>query len=209
MEYFQGTFDGNNKIIDNLYINNTSNYQGLFGDIEDATIKNLIIDNSIIQPNMIMGSIAGYAENCILENIHITENVEIMSTSGYVGGIVGVAGGSIRDCYNKGNVRTKQYAGGILGITHSSTGRYVSITNCYNSGKTDANSYKGEIAGQIASSRGETNNCYTKSQVLTNATLGDAFTNDVKIKVMNEETGLEEEVWSNGCFPILKWQIGE
>ena len=36
---FTGNFNGNNKTISNLTINTSSSYQGLFGYVEDATIK--------------------------------------------------------------------------------------------------------------------------------------------------------------------------
>ena len=44
-ESFQGSFDGQNHTISGIYINNNSDYQGLFGyvDGEGATIQNLSV----------------------------------------------------------------------------------------------------------------------------------------------------------------------
>ena len=43
---YQGTFDGNGKIIRNLYINATSNFAGFFGYADAGCIKNITFDNA-------------------------------------------------------------------------------------------------------------------------------------------------------------------
>lgn len=62
---FSGTFNGNNHIIDYLYINTESELsQGLFGCTVNATITNMVIgNNSTIYTINTTGAIVGYAIN--------------------------------------------------------------------------------------------------------------------------------------------------
>ena len=56
--YFRGAFDGNGYIISNLTIDTTEDYQGLFGCIWDATIKNLGLENVDITGGTNVGGLA-------------------------------------------------------------------------------------------------------------------------------------------------------
>ena len=47
--FYQGTFDGNGKIIRNLYINATSNNTGFFGYADASCIKNITFDNAKVK----------------------------------------------------------------------------------------------------------------------------------------------------------------
>ncbi|MBO7148766.1 MAG: hypothetical protein J6V93_02810 [Clostridia bacterium] len=100
---FKGTFDGQGYTIANLSQNtweldNGYYYSdcglGLFGAIEDATIKNLNIDNaSISGESALVGIIAAVASgNCTFENINVT-NAKAADYQYYAGGIVGWASG--------------------------------------------------------------------------------------------------------------------
>ncbi len=102
---FNGTFDGNNKIIFGLYQNgwdldpdkaNYSTYTysmaggGLFASVVDATIKNLTISGAdIVFECVDMGVLVGYAQgNCTFDNIAIV-NCTIQNYNRYTGGVVG------------------------------------------------------------------------------------------------------------------------
>lgn len=100
---FKGTFDGQNHTITNLNQNtwtlNNGYYYGdlglgLFGLVEDATIKNLTMDNaSISGESAICGTVAATAYgNSTFENITVT-NTEVADYQYYAGGIVGWASG--------------------------------------------------------------------------------------------------------------------
>ena len=87
---FAGTFDGQGYTISGLYINTSSQYQGLFGSTApEAFIQNLIVT----------GSVTANGKN-------------------YAGGIVGSGGNNkttIRNCGFYGTVTAKKYFGGIAG----------------------------------------------------------------------------------------------
>ena len=100
---FKGTFDGQGHTIANMSQNtwaldNGYDYGdlglGLFGAVENATIKNLTMDNaSISGESGLCGTIAAVAgDNVTFENITV-KNSEVADYQYYAGGIVGWAGG--------------------------------------------------------------------------------------------------------------------
>ena len=100
---FEGIFDGQNHTIANMSQNtwaldNGYHYGdlglGLFGAVENATIKNLVMDNaSISGESALCGTIAAVAgDNVTFENITV-KNSKVADYQYYAGGIVGWAGG--------------------------------------------------------------------------------------------------------------------
>lgn len=100
---FKGTFDGDNYTIFNLSqntwaLNNGYYYNdcglGLFGAIENGTVKNLTIDGADISgESAICGTIAAVADNAVFENITV-KNANVADYQYYSGGIVGWASGN-------------------------------------------------------------------------------------------------------------------
>ena len=101
---FKGTFDGQGHTIKNLNQNtwalNNGYYYGdlglgLFGKVEDATIKNLNMDGaSISGESAMVGIVAGAAYGeCTFENITVT-NSKGNDYQYYAGGVVGWASGN-------------------------------------------------------------------------------------------------------------------
>ncbi|MDR1974572.1 MAG: T9SS type A sorting domain-containing protein [Bacteroidales bacterium] len=120
---YKGTFDGGNHIIVGLYINTTVNYQGLFGYVNAATIRNLTVKGRVTS----VGS----------------------STGNYVAGIVAYSTGIsvVQNCHNQVVVSGRQNVGGILGASASAD---ITITDCSNSANiTASNTYAGGIAGNV------------------------------------------------------------
>ena len=98
---FKGTFDGQGHTIKNLYQNGWDlGYQwgvygsyGLFGTLEDATVKNVVIEGSESyieggDVSFIAGSATG---DCVFENITINSGVAATYNNG-CGGIIGWSG---------------------------------------------------------------------------------------------------------------------
>lgn len=98
---FEGTFDGNGKTISSLYQNGWDlGYEwgvygsyGLFGNVNNATIKNLTLSGgeSLIEggdTSFIAGSATG---TCVFENITIEDSVSATYNNGN-GGIIGWSG---------------------------------------------------------------------------------------------------------------------
>lgn len=86
---FQGTFDGQENTVSNLYINTpTQNDVGFFGYTSVGEIKNLTIENADVTGYLDVGAVAGTPYTSEYTNITLTGNVKIQGFS-YVGGMFG------------------------------------------------------------------------------------------------------------------------
>lgn len=145
---FKGIFEGNKHTIDYLYINTTNDYQGLFGYVENGTIKELIIgNNSSITGKTYIGGIVSYTLNSTIQNCG--NNATIFATDYCAGGIVGEMDNSnLEGCYNKANITaTVEAAAGIVGyIWIGQNGEYY-LKNSYNEGNITGGSFSGGIIG--------------------------------------------------------------
>ena len=144
-----GTFNGNGKIIRNLYINATSDKTGFFGYATDGSIKNITFDNAKVKSiDFYTGILVGYAGSCFIENIKTLANCSVKSYT-YTGGIAGNACGNISNCENHAMVEGTDGVGGFAGRYDSSN---KSITSCANYGAiTGADSEVGGMVGQFIS----------------------------------------------------------
>ena len=146
---FKGTFDGNNKTISNLYINNSNSRIGLFNTVSNSSIKNIIFEDVKITSNgNYISVLAGEVYKSDISNI--TVNSGTITGRLYVGGIGGEASESnISNCVNRiETVSTYQYVGGIVGILKRSS----TITNCANYGIVTGREDVGGIVGQLDNS---------------------------------------------------------
>ena len=86
---FEGTFDGDNHVIYNLFVDNgrTSN-AGLFGTTQNGEIKNLVVENANIKGRLNVAVIAGYPYTSKYTNITVRGHVEVNGMA-YVGGVGG------------------------------------------------------------------------------------------------------------------------
>ncbi|MCI9448542.1 MAG: leucine-rich repeat protein, partial [Lachnospiraceae bacterium] len=105
-EPFSGTFDGDGHTISNLNISvknsGESNFTGLFGVLENATVRNLALENCIITSKttggIYAGIIAGKMKNSLLEDIYVSGQIDIKEKTAYsVGGIVGAVFQNVDD----------------------------------------------------------------------------------------------------------------
>lgn len=149
--YFSGTFLGQGFEIRNIYIKvndddtSRSVYAGLFGCVENGTIKNIGITGNI------NGSINNYNRGQV----------------NFTGGIVGsIYNGEISNCYNAADVSCSSSikylscAGGIVGKAYGSI-----IDNCYNIGNVNCNSHASEVGGIAGEFRGSISNCYNLADI--------------------------------------------
>lgn len=94
---FGGTFDGQGHTISGLYINNSSQYQGLFGYIDSsAIVQNLIVTGSVTTSKEYTGGIVGRSPR----NKGTVRNCGFYGTvtaTGISGGVVG--GGNALNCW--------------------------------------------------------------------------------------------------------------
>lgn len=139
---FEGVYDGQNYKVNNLYINNSDSYQGLFGSVKNGSISNLTVNGSITA-NTINGGIIAIIRNSDKYSVNnCTNNVNVKNTlEGGAGGIVGhirdnAINTNINKCTNKGDIQVTKIgaysAGGIVGTVRD--GGSCTITECTNEG---------------------------------------------------------------------------
>lgn len=180
---FKGTFDGQGHTIKNLSQNtwelNNGYYYGdlglgLFGKVENATIKNLTVDGADISgESAICGTVAATAYgDCVFENITV-KNANVADYQYYAGGIVGWASGNheYRNCVidESTNIAAQwgdfdNAIGGVIGGAGSSA--EILIEDCvvacridaYNDVTSSYQWYAYRRAGMLIGNTGETVN---------------------------------------------------
>ncbi|MDD4843110.1 MAG: ZmpA/ZmpB/ZmpC family metallo-endopeptidase-related protein, partial [Anaerotignum sp.] len=115
IDSFTGKLDGNDKMISNFTISDTTaSNSGLFSSVGAAgRISNLGIEGASITAGDNAGILAG--EN----NGTISQCYTKGSISGnkYVGGLVGQNAGTIEDSFSRAEVSGKDYLGGLVGAS--------------------------------------------------------------------------------------------
>ena len=218
---FKGTFDGNGKLITNLYIDHpNTEYQGFFGYTLGANLYEVGLVNITASGRNYTGGMVAYASNTYMRDCYV--NGGTLFALSYCGGLVGYqAGGTnsiISGCYNTCTVSGNHYVGGLVGFSNYATVRnsYVaaSVTGQGNGigaiigGANEVLMYlcyfNDSITGQT-SAIGENN--FKDNEGMTTAQMQDpAF-----VATLNQ--GLVMPVWKsdysvpiNNGFPILMWQ---
>jgi len=176
---FKGSFDGDNKKITGLYINDDNlDIAGLFGTLSNGTVQNLGIADADITGNS-AGGVVSDATESNLTNCYFTGTV---SSSGLVGGVVGsAAGGNITNCYSMGSVSGGGNVGGVVGLLFSdvnhyppplgtntsiddtTNGTYGNLSDCYSTSAVSGGNCVGGVIGCIYG--GVVANCYAAGAV--------------------------------------------
>ena len=159
---FSGTFDGGDHTISGLYVSATSGYQGLFGYIQSATVKNVKVADSYFSGTTNIGAVVGcYGVNGTASTVTNCHNVGsvVIGSDYYVGGVVGgqyapatyVAEIVISNCSNSGSVTgAKHYVGGVIAYARS-TSEGTAISGCINTGTvTNTSTSRAQGTGGIA-----------------------------------------------------------
>ena len=154
---FKGNFDGGGHTISGLYINSTSDYQGLFGYVgRGGTVQNLGVDgtvNGIYYVGGVVGRNDGTITNC-----YNTGDVSGGSEGLFAGGVVGDnSNGTVTNCRNTGTVSGSCYVGGVVGFNYNGT-----VTNCYNTGDVSGDGY---VGGVVGTNYGTVTNCCNTGDV--------------------------------------------
>jgi len=172
---FSGTFDGNNYVVNGIYINNSNSYQGLFGYTFKATIKNLGVTASYIKGSSIIGGLAGFNNNSVITNCYSKVNVEGKNHD--VGSLVGSNKGTIIKCYATGNVIGNSIVGGLIGSNEGT------IANCYATGNVYSSSAGidgASIGGLVGDNGGTIKDCYAVGKVIGSKSVGGLIGNNHK-----------------------------
>lgn len=158
------TFDGNNEnqkcTMSGVSVKGTFNVGGLVGGVENNSTVTLtnFTNNANVIGGYVVGGLVGLLRGAItssVNNADITSEYNKagtpsgLSNGAYVGGIVGVAYGTISHCYNSGNISASgdnsYFLGGIVGYTNSNVSYCTSLANSSISGSNQV----GGIAGKL------------------------------------------------------------
>ncbi len=158
---YEGTFDGNGKTIENLYINKlSSDYQGLFGRVNGGTVKDLTVSGTV-SGNYNVGGVVGYNNGGTVTGCIFSGSGSV-SGKNYVGGVVGYNdGGTVTGCIfsGSGSVSGEWYVGGIAGQNNGT------VENCYNTGSVNGSADSSDVGGVVGLNRGTVENCYNTDSV--------------------------------------------
>ena len=195
---FYGKFSGNGHVVSGINIDNSSDYQGLFG-FSFGVIKDVGIENSSIIGEKYIGGISGFNKGNI-EGCYNTGNVR--AKNGEAGGICGTHNGAkIQNCYNTGSV-DGDLSGGICGRIY-----YGTISECYNAGKVSGRSTAGSICGTNGS--GTIANCYNSKDICSIGGInGSDITGQAEGISMEELCnitalpGFDTAIWENGSVTV-------
>lgn len=174
---YKGNFDGKGHIIRNLTITRTVQYAGLFGYIENAEIRNLLLRNVNITGRAYRGgfcgrSVGGMIKKCsvtgtttgvnekvggfigsnegdsYISNCYSQCYVESGSNGWRIGGFVGQNTNSvIKDCFSTGNVKSDGQAVG--GFVGRSEGTSSIISYSYSTGNAEGGGHSGGFVGEL------------------------------------------------------------
>lgn len=166
---FTGTIDGNGYVIKNLKIDKSSQSNvGFIGYANGATIKNIQIENADIKGGMAVGAVVGYDRSSNISNCFVSGTISgssyvggvvgqnklaatldgcyssavVSCSSSNAGGIIGVAEGTVSNCYADGIISGKNNIGGIVG------GNSKKLSNSYFNGTVTGETNVGGVIGQ-------------------------------------------------------------
>ncbi|MBN2487135.1 MAG: hypothetical protein JXB34_14265, partial [Bacteroidales bacterium] len=152
---FNGSFNGDNYEISNLYINRTSiDYQALFGFVGySGLIQNTGLVSADITGNYNIAGLTAYSLGTV-QKCYSSGSVEGKYT---IGGLVGYNGGMVDSCYSSATVTTAQNTiGNLVGLN------YGLVSNSYTNGVVNSIASGGGIAGV---NRKTIENCYSTGTV--------------------------------------------
>ena len=144
---FTGKFNGSGYSISNMYINTPQlDNRGLFGQLNNAVMENITIDNGSIYGRSRSGLLAGSSSGSQITRCNVMGQVH-----GYldVGGIVGalLAEGLMIDCSSQVRIHAYTYIGGLVGWAQNST-----IRTSKASGFISGSKVMGGLVGDLSSS---------------------------------------------------------
>ncbi|MDF2654709.1 MAG: FMN-binding domain protein [Bacillota bacterium] len=168
---FCGTFDGEGRTISGLRIGSSGSpkydeidtrYFGLFGVLENATVKDLKLEAEIFvegDGSLYVGALAGYAENTLVDGMSVTGTVSGTSGNGakgslwkanhFGGGLIGYqSAGALVNAASHAIVFSGAQgglaeAGGLVGLSNRAL-----ISNCYSAGDISGTARRGNADGR-------------------------------------------------------------
>ena len=183
---FTGTFDGGNCEISGLYVNRTSDEQGLFLSLaKGGTIKNLRLSGTVTGGSYV-GGLAGRNHGTI-ENCQSA--VSVSGTVQAIGGLVGFNNGTISNSENSGTVKGMMSVGGVAGYNSNN----CEMNGCVNTGSiTGTVMYTGGVVGM--NNGGIISGCENSGTIY-----GEAYTGGVAGHMVSVTAGAEADAVIENC----------
>ena len=154
---YTGVFNGNNKTISNVTFGDSSTeYAGLFGYTDGATIENLMLKNFYITGFYGLGTLAGGSFNTKISNVHATGQVSGSMHGKCFGGLIGRYSSDtstfISNCSALVDVMGEfgGHVGGFVGYL-SEYGNGGIISDCFAAGNVSGGSGVGGFVGSYSS----------------------------------------------------------
>jgi len=115
---FSGVFDGLGHTITGLTISNQFGYNGLFGNVNNGTLRNVGLANVSLNCNYLCGALAGDITGTV-SNVSVAGTLTLTSNGEYGGLLIGgLDGGTVTNVYGSGTVNIANgadYSGGLMG----------------------------------------------------------------------------------------------
>lgn len=166
---FSGHYDGDNHVVEGLYINYPSpdhDNLGLFGSIHNAVIENLGIQNVSLGGRSYIGALVGYCTESEIYNCYSSGSINGLNN---MGGLLGyIRESNIANCFSTAEVVGNYSVGGLIGASFY----HSSISDSYSFGNVSGAMYVGGLIGTNRSSHLEYN--YSAATITSQDTLNTA-----------------------------------
>ncbi len=174
IELFNGSYNGDEKVIDSLTINRSAVTSGLgfFKQISGGTIENLGLTNVNIKGSILIGALAATCKQNTVKNCYTTGTMTLTTTEKsykYGGMFANIVSGisEISNCYSEVNIigtPLSYYIGGFVGnIKGVPAG---SISDCYTTGNiTNAGQSCGGFVGKNENEEFILDKCYSTGNI--------------------------------------------
>ena len=200
---FYGYFDGKGYCVSNVVVNGTTDLidSGLFREIKNGYVKNVVMSNATINGKRYVGAIVGRCEaevsGCVATGCTITggENT-YTGYNMYVGAVVGyLYVGSVSDCIAEncsvnGTSSKRLYIGGIVGFCETSASASNGVnrnvaSGCSVSGTASNGAYIGSLIGVVSNSASSYGFAINTTTNGTNVLFGAQQNNNGNLKLSN------------------------
>jgi len=180
IQVFTGVFDGNDHVISRMTITGASRL-GLFGLLESgAEVKDLgVVDVNITSSGGFIGGLVGHNGGGTVKCCYSSGTV---SGNWGVGGLGGWNIGAVTQCYSTAAVSGDSTVGGLVGQNLGD------VTQCYSTGAVNGGSHVGGLVGR---NFGDVTQCYS-----TGAVNGGSYVGGL---VGYEQDGIVTQCYSTGA----------
>lgn len=154
---FSGTVRGHGHAILGLVFNNGANTNaGLFCSLKEASVEDLIIDNSCTFTGNFAGALSVSVNGSIV--VRNVINKAVVSGDDGVGGLIGFVENqkqgrvvlTLDGCKNEGDISGSTGVGGLLGVVFNNTEMKIIISQSHNNASVSGIMYVGGFVGCIS-----------------------------------------------------------